>query len=87
MVIRLSFCKRSSIPNFGWQRTWFASLWGYSTTFLAGFLGALYIVMGSVLGILDRAKRQQLSRMDLWLALLCPVFQLYRNRAGGTLGG
>ena len=56
---------------------------GYSTTFLAGFLGALYIVMGSVLGILDRAKRQQLSRMIY--GSLC--FALFFSFIGTVLGG
>jgi ABC-type transport system involved in cytochrome c biogenesis permease subunit len=56
---------------------------GYSTTFLAGFLGALYIVMGSVFGVLDRAKRQQLTRMIY--GSLC--FALFFSFIGTVLGG
>jgi ABC-type transport system involved in cytochrome c biogenesis permease subunit len=56
---------------------------GYSTTFLAGFLGIAYLVAGPLLGRLDRRGADQLTRMIY--GTVC--FSLFFSFIGTVLGG
>ena len=56
---------------------------GYSTTLLAGALGAVYVIMGQVAGKLDDGQRQQLARMTY--GTIC--FAAFFSFVGTILGG
>jgi ABC-type transport system involved in cytochrome c biogenesis permease subunit len=56
---------------------------GYSTTYLAGFLGLATILLGYVAGVLDADQRRQLTRMTY--GTLC--FAIFFSFIGTVLGG
>ena len=56
---------------------------GYSTTLLAGALGAVYVIVGQVAGQLDDKQRQQLTRMTY--GTIC--FATFFSFVGTILGG
>ncbi|MCH8839210.1 MAG: cytochrome c biogenesis protein CcsA [Planctomycetes bacterium] len=56
---------------------------GYSTTLLAGALGAVYVIMAQVAGKLDDCQRQQLARMTY--GTIC--FAAFFSFVGTILGG
>lgn len=56
---------------------------GYSTTFLAGFLGIMYLLGGHVLGGFDKTQRDAITRMAY--GTLC--FALFFSFIGTVLGG
>jgi len=56
---------------------------GYATTFLAGALGVLYVLLAHVLRVLDDDQRRQLTRMIY--GTLC--FAIFFSFVGTVLGG
>ncbi|MCI0334712.1 MAG: cytochrome c biogenesis protein CcsA [Planctomycetes bacterium] len=56
---------------------------GYATTFLAGALGIMYVLLAHVFGVLGENERRQLTRMTY--GILC--FAIFFSFVGTVLGG
>lgn len=56
---------------------------GYSATFVAGFLGVLYMVMGILTPVLDKEKRKMMSKVIYGIICFATLFSFVGTILGG----